>query len=93
MQNKTPETPETPANSPFSKPVLTWSEFWFELIGVTDSTARRLTAGPNAPRFFKLGRQRHIKLDDALAWLEQMAATSPYIPSKNNSRKGVSHVA
>lgn len=77
--NSTP----APAANPFSKPVLNWNEFWFEMVGVTESTARKITRGPDTPRFFLIGRQRHIRLDDALAWLEHMAASKPYTPRKN----------
>lgn len=79
----------SPADSPFTKPVLTWAEMWHGLLDMPESTARKLSSGPNAPRFFLIGRRRHILLDDALAWLETMAATHPYVPRKN--RKGAGH--
>lgn len=82
-------TASAPANNPFNKPVLSWKEFWHDLIGVPTTTASKLYAEPNAPRFFLIGRHRYIKLDDALAWLETMAATRPYTPRKN--KRGASH--
>lgn len=82
---QTENTP-APAANPFTKPVLTWPEFWQDLIGVTESTARTLSTGPDAPPFFTIGRKRFIRLDDALAWLEHRAATKRYVPRKN--RKG-----
>jgi hypothetical protein len=78
------ESTPAPATNPFTKPVLTWPEFWKDMIGVTESTARKLSTGPDAPRFFTLGRKRFIRLDDALAWLETAAATRRYVPRKNN---------
>lgn len=80
------ENTASPAANPITKLVLTWPEFWQDLIGVTESTARKLSTGPNAPPFFTLGRKRFIRLEDALAWLEQMAVTKRYVPRKN--RKG-----
>lgn len=79
---QTENTP-TPADNPFSKPVLTWNEFWHCLVDIPESTARKLSTGPHAPRFFLIGRRRHIRLDDALSWIEHLAATRPYVPRKN----------
>lgn len=78
----------TPEN-PLSKACLSWREFWFDLIGVTESTARKLYKSEDSPRFFLIGRQRFIKKDDALDWVEQMAVKHPYTPRRY--KKGARH--
>lgn len=82
----TDSTP-APAANPFTKPVLSWPEFW-DLIGVTESTARTLAKGPDAPPFFTLGRKRFIRLEDALDWIERIAETRRYVPRKNKKGAG-----
>ncbi len=83
MQTQSTPAPAAQPANPFTKPVLTWREFWGDLIGLTESTARTLSKGPDAPPFFTLGRRRLIRLDDALAWIERMSTTRRYVPRKN----------
>lgn len=66
-----------------AKPALTWEEFWSGILGLPDSTAEQIAREPNAPKFFLLGRRRYIRTKDAIAWIDQIAASAPYFPRRN----------
>lgn len=69
-----------------AKPVLTWDEFWGDLLNLPESTAELLMREEPSPRFFLLGRRRYIRTADAIAWLDQAAQAVPYFPRRNKRR-------
>jgi len=66
-----------------AKPVLSWGEFWGDLLNLPDSTAEVLVREEPSPKFFLLGRRRYIRTADAVEWLNQAATASPYFPRRN----------
>ena len=69
-----------------AKPALFWPEFWQDLLGIPESTAEELARGPDAPKFFLIGRRRYIRTKDAIDWIDKIAEAKPYFPRRNNRR-------
>lgn len=76
-----------PPSELMAKPALYWPEFWQGVLGIADSTAEEIAKGPNAPKFFLIGRRRYIRQQDALAWINRMADAKPYFPRRNNRKE------
>ena len=69
-----------------AKPALFWPEFWQDLLGIPESTAEELARGPDAPKFFLIGRRRYIRTKDAIAWIDKIAESRAYTPRTNSPR-------
>lgn len=81
-------TPSVDATQILAKPAFSFDEFWLGILGVPGSTAEEISKGPDAPKFFLIGRRRYIRQQDALAWIDHMADAKPYYPRRNNRTNG-----
>lgn len=80
--NTETQTPNLPAQL-MAKPALSWEELWIDILKVPGSTAELVAKQDPAPPFFLIGRRRYILTSDAVEYLKQLAAASPYFPRRN----------
>lgn len=66
-----------------AKPALSFEELFAGLLDLPASTAELVVREEPAPKFFLIGRRRYIRTEDAVEWLNQRAAATPYLPRRN----------
>ena len=60
---------------------------WAAYLQLPSSTLAKLLEENPCDDIFLMGRRRYIKQEDALAWVDLIAARNPYIPRRNNRQK------
>lgn len=69
-----------------AKPVLSWGEFWYGLLSLSDQAAKKIYREGHPPKFFLIGGRRFILTADAIDWLNRTAKSSPYVPERRGRR-------